>query len=428
MKQVLIIIVGLLISLTASAFPLDAYQDTGIRRLDHDRLVQLGEQRGYRLAEGALLNSNQVEPSLSWMVAPSIPAIDKTFSRQLRGLIAKKQQRNYALALLDLSDEDNPRLATHNFNYKTNAGSVGKLLLAATVFNELARHWPDNTYQRADVLRDSLITANNWANGDKHKVTLWNPRNGKKQKRPLQAGDSGNLWEFLDWMVSASSNAAASIVGQQVILLRHFGRDYDPASPEALHFLKTAKARQMNSLFQAAMSDTVETIGLSSQDFYQGSLFTRSAKNRMGGQRSRATLRSLLEFMYHMEYGTLIDEFSSDSMKKLMYLTEKRIRYAAHPYLSEAAMYFKSGSMYGCKDRSKPCPKYKGDRLNRLASVALIEYPANKPQFRYIAVVMSDVLEVNSAVAHQTLAWKIHKLVRDTQPADSGYMSQHLTP
>ncbi len=60
--------------------------------------------------------------------------------------------------------------------------------------------------------------------------------------------------------------------------------------------------------------------------------------------------------------------------------------------------------------------KYKGDKTNRLASVAIIESPAGEPLHHYLVVVMSNVLHVNSAVAHQTLALRIHRLVESRHP------------
>ena len=43
-----------------------------------------------------------------------------------------------------------------------------------------------------------------------------------------------------------------------------------------------------------------------------------------------------------------MDEFSSREIKRLLYVTERRIRYAASPALASSAVYFKSGSLYEC--------------------------------------------------------------------------------
>jgi hypothetical protein len=46
-----------------------------------------------------------------------------------------------------------------------------------------------------------------------------------------------------------------------------------------------------------------------------------------------------------------------------------------------------------------------------LNSVAIIEAPAADPQLYDMVVVMSNVLRKNSAVAHQTLATRIHRML-----------------
>ena len=39
-------------------------------------------------------------------------------------------------------------------------------------------------------------------------------------------GDKGSLYEFLDWMLSPSSNSAAGMVMREAMLLRQFGKAY----------------------------------------------------------------------------------------------------------------------------------------------------------------------------------------------------------
>ena len=156
------------------------------------------------------------------------------------------------------------------------------------------------------------------------------------------------------------------------------------------------------------MRAPIEQNGLSNDDLRQGSYFTRNGKKKARGTNSRATPRELMKLIYKLEKGEFIDSWSSLELKKLMYLTQRRIRYASHPALHESAVYFKSGSLYGCKEEEGfTCGKYKGNRINILASVAIVE---NKQQnLRYAAVVVSNVLKKNSSVAHQTLALRIHR-------------------
>jgi hypothetical protein len=83
-------------------------------------------------------------------------------------------------------------------------------------------------------------------------------------------------------------------------------------------------------------------------------------------------------------------------------------------------VYFKSGSYYQCHSGPRGCRKYAGDKTNRLGSVAIVESPAGAPVHRYLVVVMSNVLSVNSAVAHQTLAMRIHRMIEQAHPRGQG--------
>ena len=93
-----------------------------------------------------------------------------------------------------------------------------------------------------------------------------------------------------------------------------------------------------------------------------------------------------------------------------MYMTDRRIRYAQAPALKEAAVYFKSGSLYKC-DRSngQVCGKYMGNVQNFMNSVAIVEHP-NKTT--YMVVLMTNVLGKNSATDHMNLAANIDKLIK----------------
>ena len=118
--------------------------------------------------------------------------------------------------------------------------------------------------------------------------------------------------------------------------------------------------------------------------------------------------------MYKMEKGELVDAFSSTEIKRLMYNTERRIRYASHPALNDSAVYFKSGSLYKCvQEQGFSCGKYKGNKLNLLASLAIVETDSKPVPLHYLVVVHSNVLRVNSAVAHQTLGLRIHRMMEN---------------
>ena len=161
-----------------------------------------------------------------------------------------------------------------------------------------------------------------------------------------------------------------------------------------------------------SLSEVVENHGMSTERLRQGSFFTRHGKNRVGGISSYGTPKELLKLLVRMEQGKLVDEFTSNDLKRMLYMTQRRIRYASHPALNDMAVYFKSGSLYSCQaEEGFKCGKYQGNKRNQLASVAIVESPSEPQELRYMVVVMSNVLKVNSAVAHQTLALRIHRMI-----------------
>jgi hypothetical protein len=93
-----------------------------------------------------------------------------------------------------------------------------------------------------------------------------------------------------------------------------------------------------------------------------------------------------------------------------MYATDRRIRYAASTALDNAAVYFKSGSLYKCKaEEGLECKKYQGNVENNMNSVVVVEQPEGTV---YMVTLMSNVLKKNSANDHFALASQIDKILR----------------
>jgi len=110
-----------------------------------------------------------------------------------------------------------------------------------------------------------------------------------------------------------------------------------------------------------------------------------------------------------LEQGRIVDEWSSLEIKKLLYFVRPRYRYAAAPALAKAAVFFKSGSLFECRPEAGfHCKQYAGNVTNLMNSVAVVE----SGDRRYLVALMSNVLRVNSAVEHQTIAGEIEKLVQ----------------
>ena len=187
-----------------SAYPLDAYPATGIERLEASRLANEGKLRGGKQPAGALLKTDQVDLRLADRPDFSIPPPDPAFTREVVAQLGDRVDE-YNIAVLDLSDLAHPRYAEHNADVARNPGSVGKLLVALAMFQMLADLYPDSIEQRIHILKDTVVTADDFVISDHHTVRFYDPATGELKRHPLHPGDKGTLWEFMDWMVSASS-------------------------------------------------------------------------------------------------------------------------------------------------------------------------------------------------------------------------------
>lgn len=408
----------LVVAAVAQAYPIDAYQDTGIKRLEFYRLAQLGEVRGRRLPPGGLLSTRDIR--LNHPVLPVdarghvlLPEPDLDLSEQLSGLLAEEDLSRYGIAVLDYTNTAAPVYLAHNEDFFSNVGSVGKAIVAVALLQQLADLYPHDTAARQAILRNTIVTADEYSNYDHHKVPLFDVGQRELDYRKLRIGDRGSLWEWLDWMMSASSNAAASMVLQQATLMARFGHQYPAGEESHRSWLVATPHRAEGEVTVGALTHGLEANGLDTARIRQGSYFTRGGKNAAAGVTSYATPRDLVRLLAMMETGTLVDEWSSLELKRLLYMTQRRIRYASHPALNDSAVYFKSGSLYSCKpEPGFTCRKYKGNRKNILASVAVIEHPGDGPRLKYAVAVVSNVLYKNSAVAHQTLAMRIHRMLQ----------------
>jgi hypothetical protein len=400
------------------AYPLDGYAETGIRRVEAARLAVLGKMRGRQQPPGALLPTNLVDLRLLNYPDLELPEPDPEFTAQVRALLGENASR-YGVAVLDLSDPDQPRYAEHRADFKQNVGSVGKIIAALAVFQALADIYPDDVAARKRVLRETILTADKFIQWDHHEVRIWNPDTGKLRFRKLQIGDQGSFWEFLDWTLSISSNAAASMVMKNAMLLKHFGKNYPVSEAEADRFFSETPRKQLSELFEQTFHAPISRNGLDLNYLRQGSFFTRYGKQSVPGTTSYGTARELIRFILRMEQGRLVDTFSSRELKRLLYMTERRIRYASSPALADSAVYFKSGSLYSCKKESGfVCKKYHGNVKNYMNSVAIVETPVGVKRLQYLATLISNVLYKNAAVDHQTLATRIHRLIEGEHPRE----------
>ena len=388
----------------AWTYPLDGYERTGIARLQAQRLMQEGIIKGTKRPPGELLPLDQVDLRLLNRPDFMLPEPDPELTASVKTLLGENVDR-YGIALLDISDINNPRYAEWNGNQQQNPGSVGKLLVALALFQALADLYPEDVPAREKLLRETIVTADEFSVYDHHTVPFWNAEEQRYFRHPLEIGDTGSLYTYLDWMISPSSNSAAAMLQKQLILLTYFGRDYPVSSEQAKKFFEETPRHELGALFEKAIQEPITRNGLDLKNLRQGSFLTREGKKRVPGTTSYATPRSLLDFVLKMEQGKLVDMWSSREIKRLMYVTERRIRYASSGVLRRSAVYFKSGSLYSCQEEPGfTCGKYKGNKRNFMNSVAIVESPAGQNRLHYMVTVLSNVLRKNSAQDHRDLA------------------------
>ncbi len=401
---------------TVYAYPLDGYASTGIGRLEYQRLVQLGEIPGIKRAAGELLPLSMVDIRLRDRADMTLPAPDPKLTERLKKLLGPDVER-YGIALLDWSDRDNPRYAEWHGNQQQNPGSVGKLMVALATFQVLADLYPDDIEARKRILRSTMITADVFSVSDLHTVPFWKPETRTVEKRPLQQGDTATLWTYLDWMMSPSSNSAAAMLEKNLITMKHFGAGYPVSAEQEAAFFEQTPKKELSAIFLDAITSPVTRNGLDIEELRQGSFFTHQGKIQVRGTSSYATPRALAQFLLKLEQGKLVDEWSSREIKRLMYITERRIRYGSSGVLRPSAVYFKSGSLYRCeKEEGFVCEKYHGNKSNYMNSVAIIETEAGQQRLFYAVAVLSNVLRKNSAEDHRDLARAIHEMLLGDHP------------
>jgi len=403
--------VGLLLGGAGLTYPLDGYEATGIRRLEGIRLAQQGAVRDVKQPPGALLNTAQVEPRLLGQTF-DLPAPDPGFTQRIVAVLGGNLESS-GLAVLDLSDPAKPIYAEHRGDHKQNVGSVGKLVVALALFQALADLYPDDLEARRKVLKTTMVTADSFSQSDHHTVRMFDPPTRTLTRRTVRIGDRATLYEWLDWMLSPSSNSAAGMVMREAMLLRHFGRAYPAPEAEIQRFFSETPKAELSKLFATTFHEPVTRNGLDIESLRQGSMFTAGGKAKVpGAGDSYGTARELMRFLLRLEQGRLVDVFSSREIKRLIYLTEVRIRYASSPALATSAVYFKSGSLFQCApEPGFSCKPYAGNVKNYMNSTAIVESPAEGRKLFYLSTLVTNILRKNSAGEHQALATRLHAVI-----------------
>lgn len=398
----------------SEAYPIDGYASTHIRRLRYLQLVQEGEIKGKKPIPGALKSVNDIRLNLTGKtgdVLAELPAPDPAFQKAINSLFPNLNE-HYSISVLDITPGRPFRLAQRKEMSGYQPGSVGKLAVVTGFFTELAKIYPDDFEARQDLLCTRMVRGGSWAMTDSHTVPFFDLDTKKLSKRKLNPRDTFLLYEWLDHMLSVSNNGAASVCWREAILMRVFGKRYPDLSEEEAEewFRQTAKS-ELSDIAHAVVHEPLRQLGITEKEWRLGQLFTRGGTAYIppkGG--SIGTPNGLMKFLVALERGKVVDTESSLEIKRLLYMTDRRIRYANAPSLKNAAVYFKSGSLYKCApEQGYQCEKYKGNVDNFMNSIAIVEHPDG---VTYLVALMSNVRKKNSNHDHMALAASIDKLVR----------------
>lgn len=418
MKHFLWYIQGLLLCLillseTAQAYPMDGFDYSGIRRLKYLELIMSGKMAGPKLLPGAALGleSIRLNAGTKLLNFSDMSSLTDIKLQQKIDALFPNRDESYSLAVLDISPGHPARLAMRQADRRFAVGSVGKLAIVAGLFNELQSLFPDSVEKRLNLLKTRMVVAGPWIEKDNHTIPFYFPYTGVFSNRLAQQGDRFSLFEWADHMISASANSAASTLWKELVLMRHFDHLYPPSQEEEEKFFSTFPRQKLSAMAGAVVNEPLLAAGILRDEFHLGSFFTAYGKKKIPGEGdSTASPFGLLKYLVAMEQGRIVDSWSSLEIKRLMYTTSRRIRYASSPALSGAAVYFKSGSLYRCKpEPGFTCKKYMGNQDNVMNSVVIIEHSDSRI---YMVTLMSNVLKKNSAVDHQTLASQIDNLMK----------------
>ncbi|MFA9389909.1 MAG: serine hydrolase [Prolixibacteraceae bacterium] len=410
----LIFIVLMGMNLTLQAYPIDGYFASGIRRLVRIQRIVSGEIKDTKPISGAQKSINEIHLQLENEKGDSLatlPSTDPAFQRRIAGLFPNLSE-NYSLTVLDITPGKKTRYASFRETVGYQPGSVGKLAVVAALFTELANIYPESFEKRQELLKTKFVRAGVWAMTDEHTVPFFRPDSNVFFKRTVRATDIFSLYEWADHMVSVSNNGAASVVWREVILMRHFGKAYPYLTEEqATEYFKTTPQQILRTLATQVVNEPLQAIGIDKEEWRLGSMFTQGAKRIIPGEGgSIGSPRGLMKYLVSLERGKIVDPASSLEIKRLLYQTDRRIRYATSPRLTTAAVYFKSGSLYRCKtEEGFSCKKYMGNVDNFMNSVAIVEHTDGTV---YLVALMSNVLRKNSNIDHMVLATGIDDIIR----------------
>jgi hypothetical protein len=411
MKKFIAVILIISTFLSFGFYPIDGYERSKIvRLLDIQNTLKKGEDYK-RIPFGGFAKMEDIKLNLVDINQKSIDDLlveDPEFAKKFNGFFPGS---GYSAAIMDITDPNDLKYAAFRENVGYQPGSVGKIAVLNALFNEMAKIYPNDFDARISLLCNKRVKSGIWGVGDHHTIPIYDSIKDKLTKRQVIASDEFTLFEWADHMVSVSNNGAASVVYREAMLMSAFGNKYPRLSEEdALKYFEDTPRDSLTNLANEVVNNPLRTIGITEDDWRLGGVFTNGPDKyvgRKGG--SIGTPKGLMKYLVQLEQGKVVDSLSSLEMKRILYLTDRRIRYAKSSRLDSARVFFKSGSFYSC-DRSKPtyCGEYAGNKFNYMNSVITVEHPNGK---KYIVCLMTNVLSKNSAGAHMYLASSIDKAI-----------------
>ncbi|WP_299215077.1 serine hydrolase [uncultured Dokdonia sp.] len=398
-----------------TVYPIDGYQYSGIKRLKHLQLSISGDLPDAKLPAGAYKSINDIKLNLlsrKQNTTESILVEDAALQKKIDALFPRLDN-SYSVTVLDISKPDSLRYAQQNESRGYQPGSVGKLVVVTALFDQLAKIYPTDYDKRVSLLKTKIVKGGNWVLTDEHTIPVFNIETNKLVKRQAVASDVFSLFEWADHALSVSNNGAASVVWREALLMAAFGDKYPTMTQEdADAYFKAGPKNEITDLAVSIVNQPLRDLGITEEEWRLGTFFTRGVNPYVGSKGgSIGSPLGLMKWMLQLEQGKIVDEKSSLEIKRLMYMTDRRIRYAQAPELRDAAVYFKSGSLYKCdKTKGEGCGKYKGNVFNYMNSVAIIEHTDGS---KYMVCLMTNVLRKNSAGDHLALASRIDKVIRN---------------
>lgn len=398
-----------------TTYPIDGYTYSGIKRLKRLQLALSGDLPDAKLPIGAYKSINDISLSLlsrKQNTTQDLLVENADFQKKI-DVLFPRLDKSYSVTVLDITNPENLRYAQQNESRGYQPGSVGKLVVVTALFDQLAKIYPYDYDKRVALLKTKVVKGGNWVLIDEHTIPIFNIETNKLVKRQAVASDEFSLFEWADHALSVSNNGAASVVWREALLMCAFGDKYPTMTQEdADAYFKAGPKNDITDLAVSIVNEPLRKLGITEDEWRLGTFFTRGVNPYVGSKGgSIGSPLGLMKWMLQLEQGKIVDEQSSLEIKRLMYMTDRRIRYAQAPELRDAAVYFKSGSLYKCDTtKDTACGKYKGNVFNYMNSVAIVEHTDGA---KYMVCLMTNVLSKNSAGDHLALASRIDKAVRN---------------